>query len=160
MQRCYTKIRNVSLSRHAELWCISSHGIIQTSRFSTTTSWRDQYDFDAARKWYAGLSKTPLPRIGEVTYSRSSGPGGQNVNKYVWKTEYAEESNTSLGSIRKPNWGYRLINYYHIYLRLCMLVFGHLVIIQKRPLRFWYNLMKVESKQTIRTLVIEDWMSW
>lgn len=23
------------------------------------------------------------PNIGEVTYSRSSGPGGQNVNKYV-----------------------------------------------------------------------------
>ena len=40
-------------------------------------------DYVKVRKWYDNLGNAPLPRdIGEVSYSRSSGPGGQNVNKY------------------------------------------------------------------------------
>ena len=40
-------------------------------------------DYAKVRKWYQTLDSAPLPRdIGEVSYSRSSGPGGQNVNKY------------------------------------------------------------------------------
>ena len=41
-------------------------------------------DVTAARKWLAELHEASLPsNIGEVSYSRSSGPGGQNVNKSV-----------------------------------------------------------------------------
>lgn len=40
-----------------------------------------------ARQWYNGFARSPveaIPRtLGEVSYSRSSGPGGQNVNKCV-----------------------------------------------------------------------------
>ena len=39
-------------------------------------------DYAKVRKWYQHLVNAPLPPdIGEVSYSRSSGPGGQNVNK-------------------------------------------------------------------------------
>jgi peptidyl-tRNA hydrolase ICT1 len=39
---------------------------------------------NAARKWLVELHEASLPSsIGEVSYSRSSGPGGQNVNKFV-----------------------------------------------------------------------------
>lgn len=38
----------------------------------------------AARSWLQGLhaDAIPLKSIGELSFSRSSGPGGQNVNKY------------------------------------------------------------------------------
>lgn len=41
-------------------------------------------DLRAARSWLQGLhaEAIPLKSIGELSFSRSSGPGGQNVNKY------------------------------------------------------------------------------
>lgn len=41
-------------------------------------------DLRAARSWLQGLhaDAIPLKSIGELSFSRSSGPGGQNVNKY------------------------------------------------------------------------------
>jgi peptidyl-tRNA hydrolase ICT1 len=41
-------------------------------------------DLQAARSWLANLhaEAIPLKSIGELSFSRSSGPGGQNVNKY------------------------------------------------------------------------------
>lgn len=42
-----------------------------------------EYDYNAAREWFKNYKATEsLHGLGEVTYSRSSGPGGQNVNKY------------------------------------------------------------------------------
>ncbi|KAE8148180.1 hypothetical protein BDV25DRAFT_21236 [Aspergillus avenaceus] len=39
-------------------------------------------DLAAARKWLTGLNTQTIPRhICEISFSRSSGPGGQNVNK-------------------------------------------------------------------------------
>ena len=51
---------------------------------TTPTHWNAaEPDFDAARKWHALNGQRPLPsNIGEVSYARSSGPGGQNVNKW------------------------------------------------------------------------------
>jgi peptidyl-tRNA hydrolase ICT1 len=53
----------------------------------TVSSARDSStdeDLRAARSWLAGLDAEaiPLKSIGELSFSRSSGPGGQNVNKY------------------------------------------------------------------------------
>ena len=43
----------------------------------------DEQDHEEARTWLAGFNANTIPKnICEVTFSRSSGPGGQNVNKY------------------------------------------------------------------------------
>ncbi|RMZ90264.1 hypothetical protein DV736_g2531, partial [Chaetothyriales sp. CBS 134916] len=44
-------------------------------------------EYARARQWYQTLLDRPLPRIGEVGYVRSSGPGGQNVNKVNSKAQ-------------------------------------------------------------------------
>ena len=37
-----------------------------------------------AREWLSKFNSTTIPRhVGEVSFSRSGGPGGQNVNKCV-----------------------------------------------------------------------------
>ena len=64
---------------------------------TASTSSSDE-DFDKARRWYAQLQSSPLPReIGEVSYSRSSGPGGQNVNKYGLRFRLSHFPLTLLG---------------------------------------------------------------
>lgn len=41
-------------------------------------------DLAAARTWLASLNPRTIPRhLCEVSFSRSGGPGGQHVNKYV-----------------------------------------------------------------------------
>jgi protein subunit release factor B len=51
-------------------------------RSFTRPAEHSEEDFAKARKWYAELSESSaLRNIGELSYSRSSGPGGQNVNK-------------------------------------------------------------------------------
>lgn len=48
-----------------------------------------------ARAWLAQLHADTIPKsIGELTFSRSSGPGGQNVNKYA----HASQSSCSVGA--------------------------------------------------------------
>lgn len=43
-------------------------------------------DLDAAREWFYRFTKSTIPsKIGQTTFSRSSGPGGQKTNKYVPK---------------------------------------------------------------------------
>ncbi|KAJ5924582.1 hypothetical protein N7466_008769 [Penicillium verhagenii] len=50
-------------------------------RFASTKGSSDQ-DFELARKWLKTLDSQTVPRqVGELSFSRSSGPGGQNVNK-------------------------------------------------------------------------------
>ncbi|KAI4732266.1 hypothetical protein E4T50_17150 [Aureobasidium sp. EXF-12298] len=42
-------------------------------------------ELDAARRWLANFDTETIPRsICDVSFSRSSGPGGQNVNKYLY----------------------------------------------------------------------------
>lgn len=49
-------------------------------------------DLAAARKWLANLNAETIPRsIGEVSFSRSSGPGGQNVNKWAEPSMYKRQ---------------------------------------------------------------------
>lgn len=41
-------------------------------------------DHEAARRWLENLDSNTIPKkLREVSFSRSSGPGGQNVNKCV-----------------------------------------------------------------------------
>jgi len=51
----------------------------QTQAYEATF---DQDELEEARKWRATFAESKLP-CGETTYSRSSGPGGQHVNKCV-----------------------------------------------------------------------------
>lgn len=50
----------------------------------STQSSASEEELKAARAWLAKLhaESIPLKSIGELSFSRSSGPGGQNVNKY------------------------------------------------------------------------------
>jgi peptidyl-tRNA hydrolase ICT1 len=53
--------------------------VLHQLRYFTTRS-----DVQVARDWLTGLNRQTIPRhICEVSFSRSSGPGGQNVNKSV-----------------------------------------------------------------------------
>jgi peptidyl-tRNA hydrolase ICT1 len=49
-----------------------------------SSSGAGEQDLRDARAWLATLhaEAIPLKSIGELSFSRSSGPGGQNVNKY------------------------------------------------------------------------------
>lgn len=56
--------------------------LILCRRYATQTE-HPEFDYAAAREWYKTFNPLQSLRdIGEVTYARSSGPGGQNVNKY------------------------------------------------------------------------------
>jgi len=60
----------------------------QLQRFSSSKSELPDYDYSAARKWFKSSNTLEtLHNVGEVTYSRSSGPGGQNVNKVNSKAQ-------------------------------------------------------------------------
>ncbi|OXV11397.1 hypothetical protein Egran_00839 [Elaphomyces granulatus] len=49
-----------------------------------TSPQSDEEQLRAAREWLANLDSKTIPRrVGAVSFSRSSGPGGQNVNKSV-----------------------------------------------------------------------------
>jgi hypothetical protein len=55
------------------------------ARFKRYEAYDKQFDQEAlesARKWFQGFETTQLP-AGSTTYARSSGPGGQHVNKSV-----------------------------------------------------------------------------
>lgn len=55
------------------------HRTFQTQAYEASF---DQDELQEARKWRAAFAESQLP-LGETTYSRSSGPGGQHVNKCV-----------------------------------------------------------------------------
>lgn len=51
---------------------------------STASAASSDLEVELARKWLKTLNANTVPRhLGEVSFSRSSGPGGQNVNKSV-----------------------------------------------------------------------------
>ncbi|KAI1259692.1 hypothetical protein F5Y18DRAFT_289777 [Xylariaceae sp. FL1019] len=52
----------------------------RTIRYQAHDVLLDPDDLEEARKWRASFREDSLPR-GQTTYSRSSGPGGQHVNK-------------------------------------------------------------------------------
>lgn len=51
---------------------------------SRSSSDSEAADLDAAREWFRRFNKSTIPeKIGKTEFSRSSGAGGQKVNKYV-----------------------------------------------------------------------------
>ncbi|KAI1505112.1 hypothetical protein F5X99DRAFT_369597 [Biscogniauxia marginata] len=53
---------------------------LRTVRYQAFDAAFDQDDLAEARKWHASFTESSIPR-GQTSYSRSSGPGGQHVNK-------------------------------------------------------------------------------
>lgn len=54
----------------------------RSSTMSTVSEDFSDQDQSDARKWLASFTADAIPRkLGEVSFSKSSGPGGQNVNK-------------------------------------------------------------------------------
>ncbi|KAJ8126711.1 hypothetical protein O1611_g6928 [Lasiodiplodia mahajangana] len=69
---------------------------IRRIRYQAHDALLDQDDLDEARKWYAAFNEDAVPK-GQTSYSRSSGPGGQHVNK----TESKATSIWSVGELSK-----------------------------------------------------------
>ena len=72
-----------------------THPVIRARSYSQPTigeSFFSEEDHEAARKWLDSLDNKTIPhKLREVTYSRSSGPGGQNVNKCVLALVFCHE---------------------------------------------------------------------
>ncbi|KAI4869946.1 hypothetical protein F4820DRAFT_344391 [Hypoxylon rubiginosum] len=70
---------------------------VRTLHYQAYDSGFDQDDLTEARKWRVSFDEKALPK-GQTTYSRSSGPGGQHVNKTeskattVWSVEELSKS--------------------------------------------------------------------
>ena len=55
-----------------------------SSNWSPRDAGPNDEELNAARTWLARLNSMTVPRtICRISYSRSSGPGGQHVNKYI-----------------------------------------------------------------------------
>ncbi|KAF2085426.1 peptidyl-tRNA hydrolase domain-containing protein [Saccharata proteae CBS 121410] len=71
-------IRTVSCPTSPQSWRFFATK--KKTETSTTTS--EEEDVVAARKWLAQFNPETIPRsLCDISFSRSSGPGGQNVNK-------------------------------------------------------------------------------
>jgi peptidyl-tRNA hydrolase ICT1 len=64
-------------------WSSVRSGSSSSSSSSSINSNATDEELQQARTWLAALHAEvlPLKTIGELSFSRSSGPGGQNVNK-------------------------------------------------------------------------------
>jgi len=58
----------------------SSLGFVRTARYEAYDCGLDDDEVSAARAWYQTFRQANLPS-GNTVYSRSSGAGGQHVNK-------------------------------------------------------------------------------
>ncbi|KAI7617283.1 hypothetical protein KC319_g19335, partial [Hortaea werneckii] len=75
-------LRNVSLLRNARAPSSPQSWWRSYAASSKRGGDATEEELDAARKWLAQLDPDTIPRsICDISFSRSSGPGGQNVNK-------------------------------------------------------------------------------
>ncbi|RMY57018.1 hypothetical protein D0864_13563 [Hortaea werneckii] len=91
-------LRNVSLLRNARAPSSPQSWWRSYAASSKRGGDATEEELDAARKWLAQLDPDTIPRsICDISFSRSSGPGGQNVNKYA-----ATPSVSSKATVRIP----------------------------------------------------------
>ncbi|KAH8717813.1 hypothetical protein HC256_002489 [Beauveria bassiana] len=77
---------------------VSRIAFIRHKRYIAFDSDLDKDALAVARKWHASFEPSQLPS-GTTTYARSSGPGGQHVNKS--RTANADENREKLVSVIK-----------------------------------------------------------
>ncbi|KAJ5103710.1 hypothetical protein N7532_004239 [Penicillium argentinense] len=66
------------------LWRFAHASWTPLRKFASRSNGSADSDLELARSWLNALHSRTIPRhIGQVSFSRSSGPGGQNVNKSV-----------------------------------------------------------------------------
>ncbi|UNI17649.1 Aminoacyl-tRNA hydrolase [Purpureocillium takamizusanense] len=75
-------ISRLSPRAHVISWAIETFPAVfaRHKRYSAFDSHLDQDAVAEARSWYRSFDASQLPK-GNTTYARSSGPGGQHVNK-------------------------------------------------------------------------------
>ncbi len=74
----------IRISARTNLVLRSVTRIGDLTRKLSTASKDCEKDHSDARRWLDRLNIETIPRrMGDVSFSRSSGPGGQNVNKYL-----------------------------------------------------------------------------
>ncbi|KAL7269407.1 hypothetical protein RUND412_007937 [Rhizina undulata] len=70
------------LFRHARIRAPQSFSFYSSTLFRANSTSLDDEKVAQARKWLSSFTEESIPRRScEITFSRSSGPGGQNVNK-------------------------------------------------------------------------------
>nr|POE93209.1 hypothetical protein CFP56_19221 [Quercus suber] len=78
MSYCFNAVRRFPVTRCSSMPSLSK--CLATKRGPDV----EDRDLRAAREWLVNLNSDTIPRsICDVTFSRSSGPGGQNVNKIL-----------------------------------------------------------------------------
>ncbi|KAJ5132648.1 hypothetical protein N7448_006806, partial [Penicillium atrosanguineum] len=72
-------LRQLQPLQHFRRFASSVPSVAPGSHASTKSA---DLDFELARQWLKSLNSRTIPRhLGQISFSRSSGPGGQNVNK-------------------------------------------------------------------------------
>ncbi|KAJ6115679.1 hypothetical protein N7523_006096 [Penicillium sp. IBT 18751x] len=68
--------------QHVRRFASSASSVPSVAPGSNASTRSADRDFELARQWLKSLNSRTIPRhLGQISFSRSSGPGGQNVNK-------------------------------------------------------------------------------
>lgn len=83
------RVRFLGLIARGPTHCISApptRVFLRGARYQAFDADFDPKELDEARAWHKSFNHDSLPK-GQTSFARSSGPGGQHVNKYVLRFE-------------------------------------------------------------------------
>jgi len=109
-----------------------------------------QIDYAAAREWFRSFNpEVSFRNVGDLTYSRSSGPGGQNVNKYCQCAIQDDPTSYPFipGSTPKRSYAFQSIACCLYSLLSCTKVFFPLATMPKTRLVLSSKRMRVENSK-------------